>query len=315
MHKSTMKPSNHMIKALAGLAASCLLLAGCTNASVETAQGSGDTATPESTVASLTVDPALQAMLPEKVKSSGTLKVATDPTYPPFEFYDTDNKTLIGADPELAQALGQILGVTFELEESSFANIIPSLESGKYDLAMSAMSDRREREKVVTFVTYMKNAGAFLVPSDSSKKPTSLDDLCGLNVAVQSGTTMSDDVAGQVPLCLNTGKEPLNALVFKSQNEVVLALNSSRADVAMVTAGSGAYIVTESSTPFEVTGTYNAGSVLGLAVNKNSVQLADALRAAMQKLIENGTYEGIMSKWGLFKLNSIDESVINGAIS
>ncbi|GAA3776615.1 ABC transporter substrate-binding protein [Microbacterium kribbense] len=254
-------------------------------------------------------------MLPDAVKKAGYLTVASDVPYPPFEFYDTDGKTILGSDPDIAKALGELMGIQFRLQPVAQVNIIPGLSSGKYDLGLSGMADRKEREAAVTFVDYMRNAGTFLVTADAKHHPMTLPDICGLNVAVQSATTMADDATGQATKCTADGKQAPKVMEFQSQDDAVLALRSNRADVAMVTAGSGAFIMTQAKGQFDMTATYSAGSILGIPVRKDNMQLAKALEAGVQKLIDNGTYKKILTKWGLDKLNSIEKSGINGAIS
>jgi polar amino acid transport system substrate-binding protein len=76
---------------------------------------------------STTLDAKLNAMLPAKLKEAGTIRVASNVEYPPFEYYDTDNTTIIGLDKDLAEAIGQKLGVKLDFENMSFDAIIPAL--------------------------------------------------------------------------------------------------------------------------------------------------------------------------------------------
>ena len=294
---------------IAGLVTAGMILAGCASQPAPAATSKLGAA------AQLKVDPAIKAMLPDAVKAAGFLTVASDVPYPPFEFYDVDGKTILGSDPELGSALGKVMGIEFKFVPVAQVNIIPGLSSGKYDIAMAGMADKKVREEAVTFVDYMRNAGAFLVTTDAKQSPKTLSDICGLNVAVQSATTMADDATAQVAACTADGKRVPTLMKFQGQDEAVLALRSNRADVAIVTAGSGAYVVTQAKGEFEMTATYAAGSVLGIAVQKDNTRLAKALQAGVQKLIDNGIYKQILTKWGLFKLNSIEKSGINGAIS
>src|SRR5215831_11947930 len=102
------------------------------------------------------------ALVPAKDKSK-TLVVAADATYPPNEFIGSNGKTVVGWDPELAQALGQALGVKLKVVNATFATIIPGLQSGKYDIGMSSFTDTKAREKVVDFVTYFTAGTSFYV--------------------------------------------------------------------------------------------------------------------------------------------------------
>src|SRR2546422_5268527 len=99
------------------------------------------------------VDPAAAAALPERYKTAGVIKVASDIPYPPMEMFD-ENQKLTGLDYDLAQALGAKLGVRLELQTQAFESIIPSLQSGKNDIIMSGMNDTAERQETLDFVDY-----------------------------------------------------------------------------------------------------------------------------------------------------------------
>lgn len=288
-----------------GLAAT-LMLVGCGAAT------SPVSASKSSSVVQLKVDPALQALLPKDIRAAGFVTVASDVPYPPFEFYDTDGKTIIGADPEIAKALGQVLGIEFRIQPVAFDNIIPGMGSGKFDVAMSGMADRKARQEVVTFVDYMINKPGFLVRVAGNVKPKVLADICGLKVGAQAGTTMADDVRAQAATCTAAGKKAPVLSQFQGQDKAILALRSQRVDTVDLTAGSAAYVIKQSGGEFELSGSYG-GAVLGIAVAKDNQQLAQALKGAVQKLMDEGAYKSILTTWGLFEFNSAKKAAINSA--
>ena len=106
-------------------------------------------------------DPA--SLVPAKLKSAGVLKVAADASYAPNEFFDTDNKTVIGMDVDLANVIGKELGLKVEVSNANFDAIIPNLGS-RFDLGMSSFTDNVDREKVVSFVDYEAGT-SFYVPA------------------------------------------------------------------------------------------------------------------------------------------------------
>ncbi|WP_201517482.1 ABC transporter substrate-binding protein [Gulosibacter hominis] len=303
---------NKWLKTLA-VSSTLLLLTAC-------ASGSGgtdgeETASTAQSEFNLEVDPEIREMLPQEVLDRGYISVAADSPYPPFVFLDEDGETLIGADPEIAAALGQLMGVEFRMSPVAQANLIPGLSSGKYDLAMSGMADKLERQESVTFVDYMQNGGAFVVTPTAEHRPEKLEDLCGLSISVQSGTTMASTAAEQVEECSKSGKGTLTINEFQGQDQVLLAITSNRADVAMITAGSAAYMVSQSPEEFEVVSLYNDPAKLGIAVANGNDELVAAVEAGMKRLFEEGVYEEILTKWGLYEFNSIDAVTINDAKS
>jgi polar amino acid transport system substrate-binding protein len=268
---------------------------------------------------SVHADAAARNLLPAAVKSSGKLTVATDASYPPFEFYASDNKTLEGADIDLAKAIGSELGITMDLQNASFDGIVTGIAAGKYDLAMSGMADRLDREKQVSFVDYAANGDAFLVLTPDKATYPTWASLCGLNVAVQSGTTMVSDVQAQSAKCTSSGKKGITASDYQTQNQGVLALTSGRSKVLISTGGSAAYIASQSNGQFaSLTPSDNPPGTtgkLGIALGKDQTQLAKALQAAVSQLITDGSYQKIMTKWGLTQCCTVTQPSINGAVS
>jgi polar amino acid transport system substrate-binding protein len=150
--------------------------------------------TQPSTVPSAKADSSIT--VPAAIKSKGTITVATDPSYAPNEFFDTDNTTIIGFDVDLGKALGKKLGVQFAFEKAGFDAIIPGISSGKYNLGMSSFTDNAEREKTVDFVTYFTAGSSLMVKkgNPTALKPDDLS-LCGKKVAVEKGTVQLDELS------------------------------------------------------------------------------------------------------------------------
>src|SRR5204862_3755580 len=119
--------------------------------------GGTESVTPKSSV-----DSAAAAKLPAAIKSAGVIKVATDASYPPDEFFASDNKTIQGMDVDLGNALGAVLGVKFQFSNVGFDSIIPAL-GNRYDLSLSSFTATTEREKTVDMVGYATVGTNFIV--------------------------------------------------------------------------------------------------------------------------------------------------------
>jgi len=195
---------------------------------------------------------------------------------------------------------------------ATFNTIIPGIQSGKYDMGASSFTDSKEREQVLDFVTYFRAGTAFLVKASGGPNIQTLDDLCGHNVGVESGTTQQDDSTAQDGKCKTAGKAGVNVQVFQDQNSTNLSLSSGRVDVVMLDSQIAAYQA-KLNNQFKVSGNAYGVVPYGLAVPKGT-GMADAVLAAMKDLEADGTYLKIMKKWGL-ESGSITTPVINGAIS
>jgi polar amino acid transport system substrate-binding protein len=253
------------------------------------------------------------AQVPASYKQKGTLTVAADATYAPMEFIASDGKTVVGVDVDLANAIAAAMGLKAKVVNATFDTIIPGIQAKKYDLGMSSFTDTKARQKVLDFVTYFTAGTSFYVKAQGGPAIKSLADLCGHTVAVERGTTQQDDATAQDAKCKKAGKPGVTVSVYPDQNGANLALSSGRAQVGMADSPVAAYIVKQSNGQFKLSGQPYATAPYGIAVPKNS-GLAKPVLAAVQALMQNGTYRTILAKWGILS-GAITNPKINGAIS
>jgi len=251
--------------------------------------------------------------VPAAIRDKGKLTVAADATYAPNEFIGSDGHTVVGWDADLAQALGQVMGLKINMVNSTFDTIIPGLVSGKYGLGISSFTDTKEREQTVDFVTYFSAGTSFYAKSVGGPDITSLTDLCGHKVAVEKGTTQQADSQAQAKKCQSAGKPAVTVQIFNDQNAVNLALSSGRADVAMADSPVAAYQVKQSDGTFKLSGQPYGTAPYGIAIPKNS-GMAKPVLAALEHLMADGTYMKILDKWGV-QGGAISNPAINGATS
>lgn len=299
--------------AAVGLAAATLL---ATAACGSNSGSTGSTGGGGKTSGGSAVDASLAKMVPSSIKSDGKVIVATDPSYAPMEFVASNGTTIVGVDAELGKALGQVLGVQFVFQKATFDGIIPGLASGKYELGMSSFTDTKERQKVVDFATYFKAGTALMVPSGNPKHLSASDNttLCGLSMGAEKGTIQADDIASRSKKCTAAGKPAIAQKVFPDQNAVNLALATGRIDAALADSGVAGYMAKQSGGKFEIVGTPYATAPYGIAIPKNSGSFDKAIQGAIDKLIQNGTYDKILKKWSATQ-GAITKSEINAAVS
>jgi polar amino acid transport system substrate-binding protein len=258
-------------------------------------------------------NPKIAAEVPQSIRAKGTLTVAADATYAPNEFVAANGHTVVGMDPDLAQALANVLGLKFKVVNAHFDTIIPGLQSGKYDVGMSSFTDTTAREKVVDFVTYFSAGTSFFVKASGGPTIKSLADLCGHAVSVESGTTQQSDSQAQNTKCKKAGKSGVNVLVFPDQSSANLALSSGRAQVGMADSPVAAYQVKQSKGQFKLSGKPYGTAPYGIALPKGN-GMAKPVRDALKLLIRNGKYTKILKKWGV-QAGAIRTPKINGATS
>lgn len=287
----------------------CLLGSGC---------GTGDPSTdnvessdgPSTQVRAAELDQDLSESVPAKIKDAGVFTLATDPTDPPLEFYAEGNE-LIGAEIDLARAVGQVLGVKVEFVPAKFDTIIPGIQAGRYDGAVSGFADRPDRQKNADFVDYFRTARGFLVKAGTNDDIVDVEDLCGKTVAVAAGTTMVDAMVELAPECEAAGKAAPKSQTFPDVSQSVLAVQSGRADVTVLPKHAALWTAKQTNGQLAVVGKPKEGNdINGIVLGKDS-ELTKPVAGAVQKLMDEGIFLEIFTKWGLQDV-ALKEATING---
>ena len=237
--------------------------------------------------------------------SDGKLTLGSDIAYAPIEFFDENNNP-VGLDIDLANAIGEVLGVEVEFQNAGFDSLIPSLEAGRYDAIMSAMSVNPEREQVVDFIEYFNAGIGMIVAAGNPRGVEGFDDLCGTTVAVQKGTIQVDYLRGTPDApggkdqeCKDAGEDGITVLEFDTDPEAVQALIAGQADAEMADFPVVAYSAQQNEGRVELVESQVEPGPYGIAVRKSSTELRDALQEAFDRIVEDGTYQEILERWDL----------------
>lgn len=298
-----MRFTNRQISAAAAfLAASSLLLSGCSSSPGASEDVPTDNAVP--------VDQALADSVPSDIRDAGSITVATDPTYAPFE--SIEGGKVVGLDADLAVAIGQVLDLDIEFKQTSFDAIIPALQSGDADMALSSIGDSKEREEVVDFATAYWN-GTLLLVKEGNPKDGTPELACDMTVGVIRGSLQQTDfLPAQETECVDAGKEAPVASVFPNSQQAALALQSGRVDAVLADAPTVTQTAASDDT-LEVAGPIMRNpNPAGIAFPKDS-DLVEPVNAAINVLIENGVYLDILKKYDLDSI-AVEKSEINGAV-
>jgi polar amino acid transport system substrate-binding protein len=266
----------------------------------------------------LNKDDAIAAGLPDKYKQSGAVVVATDATYAPNEFLAEGSNDPIGMDIDLANALGQVLGLKVTVEPASFDGIIPGINAGRYDMSLSSFTDTKEREASVNFVTYFEAGTSTMVLAGNPQNINAPTDLCGRPVGAENSTIQlaqlkDATVTGSVvKACADAGKPAPIAQGYPKQTDVNSALLAGRIDAYLADTPVVDYAVKATGDKFEKVGQDQDAAPYGIALPKEPAALTTAVQQAMQKLIDSGAYMKILDNWGV-SAGAITTSAVNGA--
>ncbi|MFJ1544382.1 ABC transporter substrate-binding protein [Streptomyces sp. NPDC088246] len=261
-------------------------------------------------------------LLPPEIKAKGVIKVGSDIAYPPVEFKDKSGET-VGIDPDLGAALGKELGVTFQFENGTFDTLITGLRSKRYDLAMSSMTDTKDRQEGVDsktkkkigegvdFVDYFNAGVSIYTRKGDDQGIKTWADLCGKKIAVQRGTVSHDLAEAESKKC--TGGKKIAIETFDNDLEAQTRLRSGGADAGSSDFPVAAYAVKTSGggKDFQIVGEQVEAAPYGIAVAKGNDQLTKAVQAALDAIIKSGEYGKIISKWGV-EAGAVTEAKLNG---
>ena len=241
-------------------------------------------------------DPALVKMVPAGMAGK-PFTVAVALGSPPDDFRNEKGE-VVGWEIDILRAATQSLGLGLDPRPTTFDTLIPGLQAKRFDAAVGQMGVTVVREKVVDMVGTLTSNELFAAYADSPIMVKTLDDLCGVTVATTRGSREMVFAEEHQPKCAAAGKKPINALAFNDGNGAAEAMMSRRADVFWLGSTAVSYFVAQTKGRTKVVGSYTDTSYIGVALPKGS-EMAVPLQAAIQRLIDNGTYGKIVTKWGL----------------
>ena len=159
-----------------------------------------------------------------------TLVVGVSADYAPFEFMYPDaggNMVYGGIDISVAQYVADELGLTMQVENMSFDNLLASLDKGDFDIVLSAMEATPERLENADFSDpyYTDVPPAILVKADKADQYKTLADFSGKSVGAQTATTkldMVNDMEGVTPVALASVLDLVNELVYDKVDAILV---------------------------------------------------------------------------------------------
>ena len=228
----------------------------------------------------------------DQPETKETLTMATEGTFPPYEYYDGDQ--LVGIDVEVASAIAEKVGMDFEVIDIAFDSIIPGVQTGKYDMGMAGMTVTEERLKEVNFTTsYATGIQVLIVPEGSPI--TTVDDLFvdGAHnvIGTQTGTTgflyatwdIEDAGLGEV----KSFQKTTDAVGALKNGQVDCVLLDNEPAKALVAANTGLVILDSEYSVEEY----------AIAIAKDNAELFDKVNGALEELIADGSLQKIVDKY------------------
>ncbi len=229
--------------------------------------------------------PAEQTGAEETEGAKETLIMATNATFPPYEYFEGEK--MVGIDVEIATAIAEKLGMELEIKNVEFDTIIAGIETGSFTIGMAGMTVTEERLETVNFSdTYAQGVQVVIVKDGSDI--TSPDDLAGKKIGVQQGTT------GDIYATDDFGEE--NVSKFKNGPDAVQALVSGNVD-AVIIDNEPAKSYVAANEGLTILETSYADEDYAIAIAKGNTALLEKINTALEELTADGTIPAIIAKY------------------
>lgn len=213
--------------------------------------------------------------------------VATDATWPPFEFVDEETKEIVGFDIDLLRAVAEEAGFEVEFQNVPWDPLLAGMASGQYEAAISAMTITEDRKEHMLFSEPYFNAGQLVVVVSSNEDISGPDDLEGRTIGAQIGTTgaMEAEALGAVVKTYDDiGSAYLD--LINGQIEAVVADNPLAIG----------YVVKYEGKLKDVGGPFTTEEY-GIAVKQGSEDLLADINRGLQAVKDKGLLPELEEKW------------------
>lgn len=267
-------PTHRWLRTTLGVAAvAALALAGCGDDDDDASGSNGGD------------DTEAEGEAPETI-NEGQLAVCSDVPYEPMEMEGDGPSGYTGFDIELIDAISGDLEVV--VSDVDFDGILGNLEAGSCDVVASSVTITEERAESVDFTDpYFDADQSLLVKVDSGI--TSLDDLAGETIGVQSGTT------GEAYANENT-PEGAQIRSFDGADALFSAIEAEDVVAVLQDFPINAYRTTQDDS-LEVVETFTTEEQYGFAVRKGNESLLTFLNDGLGAARDDGTYDDLFETY------------------
>jgi polar amino acid transport system substrate-binding protein len=218
---------------------------------------------------------------------TGAIRVATDATWPPFEYVDTETSEIVGFDIDLFDAIAARANLTVEYVNVAWDPLLAGMAEGTYDAAISSITIKPDRLEKMNFSHPYYVAGQIIVVLTSNTDITGPETLSGKSVGVQTGTT-GDDEAKSINGTTVVGYDEIG-LAF-----VALMTNQIDAVICDTPVASG-YV--DKYDTLKTVGEILTTEEYGIAVAKGKEELLAKINTALDALLDEGIIDQLTAKW------------------
>ncbi len=233
--------------------------------------------------------PVTAADLLVTTKARGTLRIAMEGTYPPFNFKDQKSGQLAGYDADVARLVAAKLGLKPEFVTTEWSAILAGLGAGRYDVIISQVGMTPKREQAFDFsIPYTYSTPQLIVRKNDTGRYASLADLKGKKLGVGQGSVFEQQAKAVAGIEIKS---------YPGAPENLQDLATGRIDAALNDSLMVAYLLKNSTLPIQAGARVGAAERTGIAFNKGSPQFKAALDKVLRDAAADGSLKSISTKW------------------
>ena len=287
----------------AALAAVTVLMAACSSGGTPSAAPTQAATAAPATSAPATAAPATEKPIapPTSLITAGKIVDCVDIEYPPMEFFPsadvTDPNLAIGFDVDAAKAVAARLGLTIEIRNTGFDQLIPDLTAGRCDIVWSALYVSASRLEVADAIPYMATGQVVMVPLGNPKAIKGEGDLCGKTISIQSGGLVEERANAASTACTTAGKAAITIQGYKLVSDELQQIVLGRVDAVWETDTAVSDWMIKNPGKYEVAYALSRDDNYGIYYVKGKGDVGAALSSALDALLADGSLAAIAEKY------------------
>jgi len=230
----------------------------------------------------------LISILPGCGQETLKVRIATDATWPPFEYVDEQTMDIVGFDIALIKAIADEAGLDIEILNVAWDPLLAGMAQCQYDAAISAMTITEERKEVMLFSNPYFEAGQLVTVEFDNTDIKSKEDLGGKTVGAQIGTTGSFEV------------EKIAGATLKTYDDIGLAMQDlMNGQIDAVIADNPLAMGYANANPdkLKTVGAVFTSEYYGIAVCKTKPELLDRINEGLAKVKAEGLIDELILEW------------------
>ena len=230
-------------------------------------------------------------------KESGKITAGSDMTFFPYEYMD--NNKPAGFDIELLAGLAKVMGMESENIDTRWANLIPGLRGGRFDITNSSMYITAERMKVIDMVPYLKSGESILSVKGSDYQPKLPEEFCGHTIGSMAGTAWLKQLQTlSIEYCEGNGLDPISIREYPTDPQTTQAMLSHAVEAQITDAAVARGVIDKLGNRVTISSDTLIYPVLnGFGVKKGNDEVKNALIEGLEKFSKTPEYDALLKKY------------------